>query len=368
MKKIDFAARLSKVRTALSTDNVDAIFVTPGSDLRYLTGYDALPLERLTCLAITSDATARMVVPRLELPAAQHHELDRFGIEIIAWDETDDPIALLNKVTGPIKSAAVNDTMWAQKALGIQDSFGAKLKPAGRLLSDIRAVKDEAEISAVAAAGAAIDEVHQNMSLWLKSGRTEREVARDIAEAILASGHQRVDFVIVASGPNGASPHHESSDRVIGVGEPVVVDIGGTMPSGYCSDCTRMYVYGEPPAEFVKHFDTLKLAQEHAVAAVAVGMSGAEADSLARDILAANGLGEYFVHRTGHGLGLDTHEEPYIVASNHEPLVTGNVFSIEPGFYIPGKFGARIEDIVALTADGLVNFNNTSHELTILNS
>ncbi len=368
MSKIDYAQRLARVRTALSDDNIDAIFVTPGSDLRYLTGYDALPLERLTCLAITSAATARMLVPRLELPAAEHHELDRFGIEVIAWDETDDPIALLNKVTGPIKSAAVNDAMWAQKALGIQESFAAHLKPAGRLLSDIRAVKDDAEIAAIAAAGAAIDEVHQNMSLWLRPGRTEREVARDIAEAILASGHQRVDFVIVASGPNGASPHHDSSDRVIGIGEPVVVDIGGTMPSGYCSDCTRMYVCGEPPAEFVTHFETLKAAQVYAVATAAVGMSGAQADSLARDILEANGLGEYFVHRTGHGLGLDTHEEPYIVASNHEPLVVGNVFSIEPGFYIPGKFGARIEDIVALTTDGLVNFNNTSHELTILNS
>ena len=368
MSKIDYAQRLSRVRTALSSDGVDALFVTPGSDLRYLTGYDALPLERLTCLAITSAATARMLVPRLELPAAEHHELDRFGIEVIAWDETDDPIALLNKVTGPIKSAAVNDAMWAQKALGIQESFAAHLKPAGRLLSDIRAVKDDAEIAEIAAAGAAIDEVHQNMSLWLRPGRTEREVARDIAEAILASGHQRVDFVIVASGPNGASPHHDSSDRVIGIGEPVVVDIGGTMPSGYCSDCTRMYVCGEPPAEFVTHFETLKAAQEYAVATAAVGMSGAQADSLARDILEANGLGEYFVHRTGHGLGLDTHEEPYIVASNHEPLVVGNVFSIEPGFYIPGKFGARIEDIVALTTDGLVNFNNTSHELTILNS
>ena len=368
MTKIDYANRLTKVRSALSAEELDAIFITPGSDLRYLTGYDALPLERLTCLAITSAPGAKLIVPRLELPAAQQHSLDQFDIEIIAWDETDDPIALLQSVTGSIATAAVNDAMWAQKALGIQDSFNAKVKPAGTLLSDIRAIKDDAEIAAIAEAGAAIDEVHRNMSAWLRPGRTEREVARDIAEAILASGHQRVDFVIVASGPNGASPHHESSDRVIGVGEPVVVDIGGTMPSGYCSDCTRMYVCGEPPTDFLKHFEVLLKAQEHAVDAVSAGMSGAEADLLARVILQANGLGEFFVHRTGHGLGLDTHEEPYIVASNHEPLVAGNVFSIEPGFYIPGKFGARIEDIVALTADGLVNFNNTSHELTILNA
>ena len=367
MTQIDFAKRLERVRQALTSSQIDALFVTPGSDLRYLTGYDALPLERLTCLAITSKQAAHLLVPRLELPAAEHHGLDQFGIEVVAWDETDDPIALLTEVTGVINSAAVNDAMWAQKALGIQASFQAQVTPAGRLISDIRAVKDAAEIAAVAEAGAAIDEVHRNMSLWLRPGRTEREVARDIAEAILASGHQRVDFVIVASGPNGASPHHESSDRVIGVGEPVVVDIGGTMPSGYCSDCTRMYVCGEPSVEFVAHYEVLKTAQQNALDTVAVGMSGAQADSLARDILEGNGLGQYFVHRTGHGLGLDTHEEPYIVASNHEPLVVGNVFSIEPGFYIPGKFGARIEDIVALTDDGFVNFNNTSHELVILN-
>lgn len=368
MISIDYAARIAKVRDAIADSQFDALFVTPGSDLRYLTGYDALPLERLTCLSITAAKTVHLLVPRLELPAAQQHDLDQFGVEVVAWDETDDPLALLAKLTGPIESATVNDSMWAQKALGIQDKFQARIKPAGRLLSDIRSVKDDTEIAAIAQAGAAIDEVHRNISLWLRPGRTEREVARDIAEAILASGHKRVDFVIVASGPNGASAHHDCSDRVIGIGEPVVVDIGGTMPSGYCSDSTRMYVCGEPPGEFLEHYAVLKQAQQHAVESVAIGMSGAQADSLARDILVEHDLGEFFVHRTGHGLGLDTHEEPYIVASNHDALVEGNVFSIEPGFYIPGKFGARIEDIVALTSDGPINFNNTSHELTILSS
>jgi len=250
MTAIDFAARIAKVRTALTQESLDAIFITPGSDLRYLTGYDALPLERLTCLAISAQKSAKLLVPLLELPAAQEHKLDNFGIEVVAWTETQDPIELLSQVSGPIKSAAVNDAMWAQKALGIQEVLNAKIKPAGRLISNVRAVKDPAEITAIAQAGAAIDAVHQNMPLWLRAGRTEREVARDIAEAILACGHKRVDFVIVASGPNGASPHHDSSERVIQSGDPVVVDIGGTMPSGYCSDSTRMYVCGQPTAEF----------------------------------------------------------------------------------------------------------------------
>ena len=368
MTSIDFGARIAKVRASLIHESLDAVFVTPGSDLRYLTGYDALPLERLTCLAITSAQSAHLLVPLLELPAAQQHDLGKFGIELVAWGETQDPIGLLGEITGSIETAAVNDAMWAQKALGIQERMNARIKPAGRLISDIRAIKDAAEISAIAQAGVAIDEVHRNMSQWLRAGRSEREVARDIAEAILAAGHRSVDFVIVASGPNGASPHHDSSERVIGIGEPVVVDIGGTMPSGYCSDSTRMYVCGKPPVEFTDHYEVLKIAQAHAVNSIKIGMSGAQADALARDILVENGLGDFFVHRTGHGLGLDTHEDPYIVASNHEPLVAGNVFSIEPGFYLPGKFGARIEDIVALTDEGLVNFNNTSHELTILSS
>ena len=204
------------------------------------------------------------------------------------------------------------------------------------------------------------------MSEWLRPGRTEREVGRDIANAIYESGHETVDFVIVGSGPNGASPHHDLSDRIIEPGEPVVVDIGGTMPTGYCSDSTRMYVCGDISADFFNFYRTLQSAQASAVNGARVGMSGAQVDALARDILIDAGLGEHFIHRTGHGLGLETHEEPYIVASNHEPLVAGNVFSIEPGFYIPGKYGARIEDIVYLTEQGAVSVNNTTHDVVVL--
>ncbi len=368
MQSFDYAKRIERLRKAMANKNLDALFVTPSSDLRYLTGYDALPLERLTCLIIVRDRPAVLLVPQLELPAAQVHGLDKFGIELDSWTEVEDPIDRLAKHTGKVTAAAVIDTMWAQKALAIQKALEVQAVAAGRLLSDLRAVKDSEEMSAIAAAGAAIDVVHSNMGAWLRPGRTEREVSRDIAEAIIASGHQRVDFVIVASGPNGASPHHECSDRIINPGEPVVVDIGGTMPSGYCSDSTRMYVCGEPPSDYVAKYEVLKEAQGAAVAGVSQGMNGKQADDLARDILTDHGLGEYFVHRTGHGLGLDTHEEPYLVATNLESLETGNVFSIEPGFYIPGQYGARIEDIVGLAESGVVNFNTTTHELVVLPS
>ena len=368
MQTFDYAKRIDRVRIAMAGQDLDALFVTPSSDLRYLTGYDALPLERLTCLMIVKERPAVLLVPQLELPAAQVHGLEKFGIELDSWTEVEDPMVRLAKHTGKVSTAAVIDTMWAQKALAIQNVLEVPTTAAGKLLSDLRAVKDSEELAAIAGAGAAIDKVHDNMGAWLRPGRTEREVARDIAEAIIASGHQRVDFVIVASGPNGASPHHECSDRVINAGEPVVVDIGGTMPSGYCSDSTRMYVCGEPPADFVSKYSVLQEAQQAAVAGVAQGMNGKQADDIARDILIESGLGEYFVHRTGHGLGLDTHEEPYLVATNLQPLVTGNVFSIEPGFYIPGQYGARIEDIVGLTESGVANFNNTTHDLVVLPS
>jgi Xaa-Pro aminopeptidase len=204
------------------------------------------------------------------------------------------------------------------------------------------------------------------MHKWLRPGRTEREVGRDIAEAILAAGHAQVDFVIVASGPNGASPHHELSDRVIQVGEPVVVDIGGTMPSGYCSDCTRMYSCGAPPNEYLDYYKVLLAAQTAARDHARPGVTCESVDTAAREVLVAANLGEQFIHRTGHGIGMETHEEPYIVSGNKTLLVPGHAFSIEPGFYFAGKFGARIEDIVTCTETGISCANNTTRELVIL--
>jgi Xaa-Pro aminopeptidase len=221
-------------------------------------------------------------------------------------------------------------------------------------------------MAALARAGAAIDSVHRQVGQFLRVGRTEAEVGRDIAAAILAAGHERVDFVIVASGPNGASPHHEVSDRVIEAGEPVVVDIGGTMADGYASDSTRMYCIGAPPPEWAANYAVLQAAQQAGFEAARVGATCEEIDAAGRQVMAGAGLGPAFIHRTGHGIGLETHEDPYIVAGNKAPLVAGNAFSIEPGFYLPGQFGARIEDIVIATPDGPVRVNNTTRELVIL--
>jgi Xaa-Pro aminopeptidase len=258
--------------------------------------------------------------------------------------------------------------MWAEQVLALRALLpDAVQRLAGEVLRDLRMRKSPAEVDALRAAGRAIDAVHGGMASWLRPGRTEAEVARDIADAIREAGHATVDFVIVASGPNGASPHHSVSDRVIEPGDPVVVDIGGAMPSGYCSDSTPTYVTGgRPPADFLDYYAVLHAAQRAAVAAVRPGVPLQDVDAAARDVISAAGFGDAFLHRTGHGIGLSTHEEPYVVAGNKAPLEPGMTFSIEPGIYLAGRHGARIEDIVACTPTGAERLNRTPTELVIL--
>ncbi|WP_231332895.1 M24 family metallopeptidase [Actinomadura graeca] len=358
--------RVGLVREATARAGLGAVLLTPGPDLRYVTGYDALPLERLTCLVVPAAAEPFLVVPRLELPAAQESPAGSLGVELVPWDETDDPYALVAaRLPRGIAEVGVADRMWAVMALRFRAALpGAGQVAAGGVLRALRMRKSAAEVEALREAGAAIDRVHRRVPGLLAAGRTEREVARDIADAIIAEGHARVDFVIVGSGPNGANPHAEPTDRVIAPGEPVVVDIGGTMPSGYCSDSTRNYCVGEPPAAYREYFGVLEEAQRAACEAVRPGVTPEAVDAVARDIIAAAGYGPQFFHRTGHGIGLESHEEPYIVAGNREPLEPGMAFSVEPGIY-PGPHGARIEDIVVCTEDGHDPMNVTGHGLVV---
>jgi Xaa-Pro aminopeptidase len=358
------ADRVEHAAAAAADAGLAALLLTPGPDLRYLTGYDAHQLERLTCLAVPAGREPFMVVPRLELPAAQASPAGRMGFEIVPWDETDDPYALVAKRLGALSGpVGLSDRMWALMVLRFRETLpGVGQELASLALGGLRVRKTPAEVSALRAAGEAIDRVHARVPGWLRAGRTERQVAADIADAIIQEGHARVDFTIVGSGPNAASPHHEVSDRVLQRGDAVVVDIGGTMPSGYCSDCTRTYVIGEAPPDFAAYYRVLRDAQQAAFAAVQPGVTAEAVDAAARRPIAADGYGEYFVHRTGHGIGLETHEDPYIVSGNAEPLQPGMAFSIEPGIY-PGPHGARIEDIVICTGQGGERLNNVSREL-----
>jgi Xaa-Pro aminopeptidase len=360
------ATRLREVAAATGAAGLDAVLLTPGPDLRYVTGYDAHQLERLTCLAVPADGAPFLVVPRLEMPAAQASPAGALDLEIVGWDETDDPYALVAGRFGNVAAVGLSDRMWALMVLRLRAALpGARQELASIALRDLRARKSPAEVAALLAAGEAIDRVHARVPGWLRPGRTEREVAADIGEAILAEGHVSVDFTIVASGPNGASPHHTAAGRVLRHGDTVVVDIGGTMPTGYCSDCTRTYSLGAPPAEFAAYYQVLKDAQDAACAAVRPGTMAQDVDAAAREPITAAGYGEFFVHRTGHGIGLETHEDPYIVAGNTEVLMPGHAFSVEPGIY-PGPHGARIEDIVVCTEDGCQRLNNVSRDLIVV--
>ncbi len=363
----DLRSRLTRAAGATGAAGLDALLVSPGPDLRYLTGYEAIPLERLTCLVVGSDGQVRIIVPELEVPAAMASPVGALGIDVLAWGETEDPYALTASLLPQASDVAVDDHMWAVKVLALRKAMPrAEQHPAGVVLQELRMRKSPAEVAALVRAGEAIDAVHAQVAGFLRPGRTEREVGADIADAILGAGHASVDFVIVASGPNGASPHHELSERVIQTGDTVVVDIGGTMPDGYCSDSTRMYSLGEPSAQARAEFEVLRLAQAAAVDCVRPGITCESVDQVARDYLAQADLAQFFIHRTGHGIGLETHEEPYIVAGNTRVLEPRMAFSVEPGVYREGSHGARIEDIVVCTEDGVLRCNTRPHELVVV--
>ncbi|UVS79332.1 Xaa-Pro peptidase family protein [Actinokineospora sp. UTMC 2448] len=358
--------RLDRARRAAVAAGVDALVVAPGSDLRYLIGQAGHSFERLTALLVPAEGEPVLVVPKLEAPG--FGPLGGLGVRVATWVDGEDPYRLAAEVVAGAGRVAVGDMLPALHVLGLRAALpGAEQVLAGPVLSGLRMRKDAAEVAALRAAGEAIDRVHARMGEWLRPGRTEAQVAADIAEAIVAEGHSRADFVIVGSGPNGASPHHEVSDRVIEAGDVVVVDIGGPTPEGYCSDSTRTYSLGEPrEPDVAEAYAALEAAQAAAVAAVRPGVSAESVDAAARQVLAEAGLAEFFIHRTGHGIGLDVHEHPYIVAGNGLVLEPGMAFSVEPGVYLPGRWGARIEDIVVVTEDGVAALNNRPHGLAVL--
>jgi Xaa-Pro aminopeptidase len=363
------AGRLDRARARLACERLDALLIGPSPDLRYLAGYTPPPLERMTLLLITADGDTSLVVPALEAPLAEE-QLGGLGVKLLVWQETEDPAELVASTLAAGGAArgrlAVGDRLWSAFLLRLQAAMpAATWSLAGEVLRPLRMVKDAAEVRALAAVGAAIDEVVERLGEWARPGRTELEVAADVDDAIREAGHRSVNFVIVGAGPNSASPHHEPTDRRIRPGDAIVFDIGGTM-DGYCSDTTRTVVVGEPPAGFMELYEVLQQAQAAGCDAVRPGVPCSAVDAACRDVITDAGYGEYFIHRTGHGIGLEEHEHPYIVAGNDEPLVPGMAFSVEPGIYLPGRFGARIEDIVVCTEDGARRLNTTARDLVVL--
>lgn len=321
----------------------------------------------MTCLVLPADGEPLLVLPALEVPMAI---ASGAATTLRPWAETENPFGIVAahlRAAGAAARVAVGNRMWAEHALGLGTATGGELALAGPLMARLRMRKDESEAAALLRAGQAIDRVHARMGEWLRPGRTERAVGADIADAIVDEGHESAEFVIVGSGPNGASPHHELSDRVIEPGDLVVVDIGGINAEGYFSDSTRTYLAGGPVSQEVSDFyGVLQVAQEAACQAVRPGVPAEHVDATARRIIDAAGYGANFFHRTGHGIGLDVHEEPYIVSGNTIELEPGMAFSIEPGIYLQGRCGARIEDIVICTDTGVQRLNNGTRDLVTL--
>jgi Xaa-Pro aminopeptidase len=360
-----YLARLERARAAMQVEGVDVLLLSLGLDLPYLTGYNAMPLERLTMLVVPRDGDATMVIPGLEAPRVAPQP----GVfSLHPWGETEDPVAIVAGLMGPAQVAAIGDQTWARFLVDLlRHRQGTEWRRAVDVVGPMRMTKDAAEIAALAEASAAVDRIAAELQAGHIPlvGRTEADVSADLGARILAEGHQVVNFAIVAAGENAASPHHHPGSRVIRAGEVVLCDFGGTM-NGYCSDITRCVSLGEPPAEVARAYAVLQEAQAAGVAAGEVGTPCQEVDRVTRRIIAAAGYGEYFVHRTGHGIGMDAHEDPYIVEGNERPLAAGHAYSVEPGIYVPGRWGMRLEDIVVATDGGPVALNEAEHSLVVL--
>ncbi len=359
--------RLEGAQRALEEQGLDALLVGPSPDLRYLVGYHALALERLTLLVVPARGEPTLVVPELEAPRARDSGAAD-AVALRSWSETEDPVGVVaDLLTGAGAAAgrlAVQDRLWTVFTLRLQAALpSATWLPGSAVMRQLRIRKAPDEVAALRAVGRAIDDVHAQVPPLLRPGRTEAEVARDIATLILED-HDEVNFVIVAAGPNGASPHHEPGDRPLRAGDAVVVDIGGTR-RGYCSDETRDYVVERLPDGYAELHGVLEAAQEAAVRAVRPGVAAETIDAVARQAIADGGYGEYFVHRTGHGIGVEEHEDPWIVAGNREVLEPGMAFSVEPGIYLPDRYGARIEDIVVVTDDGVERLNHRPRTVVV---
>lgn len=363
-ERLKAAARLAAER------NLSGLVLGTGPELAYLCGSWISSHERLSALVVPAHPGARpsFIIPWVERSELIFSPVGSLDIQVRGWADGDNPHQLVLDALGNVgadDTIAIGGSLPAIHLIPLQQLTKATTKLATSVMRDLFMRKDETELSQLTAAAAAIDRVIAQVPGWLKPGITERDVAIEIERAILAVGHHCVDFIIVGSGPNGANPHHTFSDRVLQPGDPVVIDIGGTWGVGYRSDTTRTFIVpgADPDPEFLRRYEVLMQAQEAAVNAVKPGVTAEYIDKVARSQIAAAGFGSEFIHRTGHGIGLSTHEEPFIMEGNKLVLEPGMAFSVEPGIYRSGLYGARIEDIVYVTETGFARLNSQPRTL-----
>ncbi|MEU6551167.1 aminopeptidase P family protein [Streptomyces sp. NPDC046915] len=362
----DYRARMERAARAAADAGLAGLLVAPGPDLVWLTGYaPTAATERLTVLVLAPGRDPVLVVPTLEAPDAQKAP-GAAALTLRDWTDGKDPYAVTAGLLPNSGRFGISDNAWALHLLGLQKTLpGTSYAALTDALPMLRAVKDTAELELLAAAGAAADATFEEIRKVPFAGRRESDVGHDLAGLLRRHGHSQVDFTIVGSGPNGANPHHEVGDRVIRRGDMVVLDFGG-LKDGYGSDTTRTVHVGEPTDEERRVHDVVRAAQEAGFRAVRPGVPCQDVDRAARAVITDAGYGEYFIHRTGHGIGVTTHEPPYMIEGEDQPLVPGMCFSVEPGIYLPGRFGVRIEDIVTVTEDGGHRLNNTTREMVMV--
>ncbi|MDF0374994.1 aminopeptidase P family protein [Streptomyces sp. KA12] len=362
----DYRARMTRAAEAADAAGLAGVLVAPGPDMVHLTGYrPTADTERLTLLVLRAGHDPVLVVPALEAADAER-ATGSPALTLRDWTDAANPYTLAAGLLDAKGRFGISDNAWALHLLALHkllpNTSYASLTEA---LPMLRAVKDAAELERLAAAGAAADATYEQILKVRFSGRRESDVAADLAALLIEHGHSQVDFTVVGSGPNGADPHHEAGDRTIEQGDMVVLDFGG-LKHGYGSDTSRTVHVGEPTAEEQRVHDVVREAQEAGCGAVRPGAACQDVDRAARAVITEFGYGERFIHRTGHGIGVTTHEPPYMIEGEEQPLVPGMCFSVEPGIYLPGRFGVRIEDIVTVTASGGRRLNTTARELAVV--
>ncbi|MEA2582789.1 MAG: hypothetical protein QOF33_874 [Thermomicrobiales bacterium] len=360
-----YAERLRRAQAELERQGVDLLLIGPGSDLFYLTGFKAHLSERLNLLGLPRQGQPFLILPVLEAPNAQDR---RDLVAIHAWEESQPPSELAARLAGPVdgKTIAVGDQLWSVFLLRLQNAMpSARWTPALNVMRALRMQKDAHEVDVMREVSRLTDEAWAE---FIEGGPISGLTETQAMERLQSSMHKRGlagDFGICASGPNSASPHYHTGDRVIQQGDVVIFDWGATL-DGYNSDITRTVFVGEPTDEFRRVYEIVSRANQATLEAVKPGVPCERLDQVARTIITEAGYGPQFLHRVGHGLGLDVHEEPYLVSGNHMPLAPGMVFSDEPGIYLEGKFGVRIEDAVVCTEEGGVRLNEASRAVTVM--
>jgi Xaa-Pro aminopeptidase len=371
--------RLSALRTALREAGLDALALIPGSNLRYVTGFSPMRSKRVViALFPTNDRPAAIALPTLEKPGVRAHLGDAATYH--TWDDATGPDAAVRSaldaagLSGSITLGVEFAEMRVQDLRTLEraaETFGGSVEVADatQLIGRLRMVKGPDEIAAMEKAAQIVEQALQRTIDQIAVGKTERELAAFCTNAILEAGAEAESFeAFVASGPNTANPHHEPGDRAIQAGELVMIDCGAVY-NGYASDITRTLAVGEPGDEARSIYEIVKAANEAGKQAVHPGATGEAIDRATRSVIEAAGYGDYFVHRTGHGLGMEVfpcHEHPDIVQGSTEPLPAGTTFTIEPGIYLDGVGGVRIEDDVVVTDDGYRSFTSFPRDLVVL--